>query len=232
MTLFTGVTYAWPLVLANLSTLLLHPDATPTGRTTEYVGVAIVRNGQAVVLATPGLAVDGRLWRFRSLDTSDLPQPIRHATLSASGTKLHLQPADAAAIVIDLTQQHEHNMPLQYVDPRFAGDDRSVRRHAHTLPAQRFASIEVGRARLVSDEGTPIGRYAGAAVVAAWSHDGSLLLARTDGTLALCGPQDPAGSCTELSYRAEEEVLAIAARAHPSSAPSDAPVFLVLSGTD
>src|SRR5688500_17148240 len=166
MALFTGVTCAWTLTIAAYSPLLLVSPVegeTPPSHPVEYVAVAIVRDGESVVLAVPGLPQQGRLWRFRSLDTSDLPQPILHATLSASGTKLLLQPADSPAIVIDLTQQHEHNMPLQYVDPRFAGDSRSVRRHAHTLPEQRFVSVEAGRARLVGDDGTPLGGYAGAA---------------------------------------------------------------------
>lgn len=87
-----------------------------------------------IVLATPGLPHDGRIWRFRSLDTSDIAQPIDDVVLAASGTKLFLQPAVGPGLVLDLTRQHRHNASLQYVNPRDLASDGQARGQSHRLP--------------------------------------------------------------------------------------------------
>ena len=82
--------------------------ATPSDQdpTLDVVAVAIVGNGQAILLATSGLEDRRHRWRFRSFDTSDVPQPIRDVSLAASGTKLFFEtgagPAKTATASLSL----------------------------------------------------------------------------------------------------------------------------------
>ena len=112
----------------------------------DLVAVSIVGEGAAIILATPGLPRDGRTWRFRSFDTTDLPQPIRSVTLSESGTKLFIQAGDGPGGVLDLTRQYRHQAPLQYVSASDLAIDGRTPRDSHRLPTQRFVSVWHGRA--------------------------------------------------------------------------------------
>src|SRR5512139_1554663 len=123
MNRFSGRRRAWTGPILVLGLLLATARAgrpagpeDPAGP--DLVAVSILHEGRAILLATPGIPSGGRLWRFRSLDTSTLPQPIRRAWLSASGTKLFVQPAGHPGVVIDLTRQHRPGGPLQYIDPQ------------------------------------------------------------------------------------------------------------------
>ena len=60
-----------------------HPDPSH-----NLVAVGIVRRGEAILLATPGLEDGGRHWRFRSLDTGELGAPMHQLVLTRSATKL------------------------------------------------------------------------------------------------------------------------------------------------
>ncbi len=119
----------------------------------DLVGVALLDDGQGVLLATPGRAQSGRKFRFRSLDTSALPQPLSRPVLSASGTKLFLQDPAGSALVVDLTIQHQASEILQYVDLRDVAINGSGGRHTHRLPSQRFVALRAGSADVVDDVG-------------------------------------------------------------------------------
>lgn len=128
----------------------------------DLVAVSIVGEGRAIVMATSGLPTRGHTWRFRSFDTSELPQPIRTVSLSASGTKLFIQPGDGPGGVLDLTRQYRHHAPLQYVAMNdLAIDGRGPAEHR--LPGERFV-VPVGTNTLVVDD---MGRLLSSAPAAA-----------------------------------------------------------------
>jgi hypothetical protein len=153
----------------------------------DFVGVAIVNQGRAIVLATPGLASGGRTWRFRSLDTMDLPQPVRRVALSASGTKLFIQAGAGRGAVLDLTRQSRHHAPLQYVSVDDLAIDGRVPAGSHRLPNQRFASVDDGATFVLDDTARVTGE-----AVATLDHacDGdpsaTTALARTESSLLRC----------------------------------------------
>jgi len=69
------------LLLTGLASIVLRTVVSaqdPESRTLDVVAVAIIDEGRAVLLATRGLPTNKDRWRFRSLDTTDLPQPIRY----------------------------------------------------------------------------------------------------------------------------------------------------------
>ena len=119
----------------------------------ELVAVSIVRDGRAIVLATPGVPAKGRSWRFRSLDTSALPQPIRSVSLSSSGTKLFIQFGNGPGGVLDLTRQYRYHVPLQRVTLGDLAIDGRTPPQSHRLPGQRFVSLHNGMAYVVDDGG-------------------------------------------------------------------------------
>jgi hypothetical protein len=197
----------------------------------DVVAVAIVDQGRAIVLATPGLPHAGRRWRFRSFDTSELPQPLLDATLSASGTKLFIRSGTDRGGVLDLTRQHRHNAALQYVAPGDLATGEGSRRHSHRLLRQRFVGVYAGTAYVMDDMGNVQAEYSAlSAVRGAISEDGVVIYMRADGSLAICGETDSSGRpCRELATRVNGALSRIDARS--ARLPDvDAPRFLVLSG--
>lgn len=137
----------------------------------DVVGVTILEDGKTILLATPGRERSGQNWRFRSFDTSDLPQPLSQPVLSVSGTKLFLQASGGRALVLDLMRRDRQQDALQYVDPRDPAIDGAAGRHAHRLPSQRFVVIRDGSRHVVDDVGTarleyPVARAPDAAILA------------------------------------------------------------------
>ncbi len=200
----------------------------------DLVAIGIVEHGRAIVLATSGLPNRGRIWRFRSLDTSDLPQPIQHVVLSAGGTKLFVQPGRSRGVVLDLTRQHRHNTPLQYVAPADLAPGGGTRAHSHRLVRQRFVSIHDGEAYIIDDVGTIQTEFpAQSAVAAAISDDGVALYVRPDGVAVICGerasnPRD----CRDLPDRLNVQGTAVNARSTARNNGLSVPRFLVLAEAD
>jgi hypothetical protein len=149
---------AWVGAAVRVASLLLLAApiaaADPPGRdpTLDVVGVAIVRHGEAILLAVRGIEDRGNLWRFRSLDTRDLPQPVRDLALAASGTKLFLDTA-AGPLVLDLTREYRHNAPMQYVDRRAVATGAATPGSVHRLPSLRFVAVRGGTVRVIDDLG-------------------------------------------------------------------------------
>jgi hypothetical protein len=147
----------------------------------DLVAVAVVGGGRAVVLATPGIPRGDRLWRLRSFDTSDLPQPIRDVSLSASGTKLMIQPASGPPVIVDLTSYRLSVTTLQYMRPHTREGNGGVPA-THRLPGQHFVSVRDGRAYVVDDVGRVQPQYPVIkAALGAISDDGALLIVNGDG---------------------------------------------------
>jgi len=119
----------------------------------DVVAVTIVGNGRAILLAAPGQEAEGRQWRFRSFDTSALPQPLSNPQLSRSGTKLLVEGPCGAAIVLDLTRQSRPNASHQYVDARDPAVNGAPGRHTHRLPSQRFEIARGSSTEVVDDLG-------------------------------------------------------------------------------
>ena len=138
----------------------------------ELVAVSIVRGGGAILLATPGVPAKGRSWRFRSLDTSALPQPIRSVSLSSSGTKLFIQFGDGPGGVLDLTRQYRHHVPLQRITLGDLAIDGRTPPRSHRLPGQRFMSLHNGTAYVVDDEGRRLSEYRGMPALRSSIDDG------------------------------------------------------------
>ena len=195
------------------------------------VAVAIVDQGRAIVLATPGLPHGGRRWRFRSFDTSELPQPIVNAVLSAGGTKLFIQPGAGRGGVLDLTRQHRHNAPLQYVGAADLASGEGSRRYSHRLLRQRFVSVHDGTAYVIDDVGSVQTGYAALpAVRGAISEDGAVIYLRANGRLTVCGAPESGrpGACRELATGAGGTIGRINARS--TRLPGvNAPRFLVVN---
>ena len=204
---------------ACLATLFLPSRAlgqNPPGTAArDLVGVAIVGEGRAILMATPGLEHDRRLWRIRSLDTSELPQPVVDVSLSWSGTKMFVQ-TPAMSGVLDLTNQHRHNMSLQPIARRDLATGGVARGPVHRLPGQRFLSTRGGTARLVDDLGAVIASHAPvAATHGAIAPDGVALYVRHDRATFLCGETVTDGSgCRDLAARVEAGPLTIVARSN------------------
>ncbi len=180
----------------------------------DLVAVGIVDHGKAIVLATPGLSHRGRIWRFRSLDTSEIPQPIHDVVLSAGATKLFVQHGAGAGAVLDLTRQRRHNAPLQYIAPEdlVADGTRSV--HSHRLPRQRFVSIRDGNAYVIDDVGAVQPEYP---VVTATrggiSDDGAAVYVRKDRSILICGETESGrGDCRQLPKNLDAPAIALSAR--------------------
>ena len=198
--------------------------------TLDVVGVAIVRGGQAILLATRGVDDHLHRWRFRSLDTHDLPQPIREVALAASGTKLFLETA-AGPSVLDLTREYRHNTPLQYVNARDVTADGAAGSTTHRLPSQRFASLREGTVRVIDDLGSVQAAYpAGDARLAGVTGDGVVLYVRADRRMDLCaGPPSEPNACRELPARGDGDAVAVLAQPGLPAAAT-ASRFLVLIG--
>ena len=141
----------------------------------DVVGVTILEDGKSILLATPGRERFGQNWRFRSLDTSDLPQPLSQPVLSASGTKLFVQTSGGRALVIDLTKQNRQSDALQHVDRRDPAIDGAGGRHAHRLPSQRFVVIRDGSRHVVDDLGAVRPEYP-----VVWAPPDAAILANGD----------------------------------------------------
>jgi hypothetical protein len=199
----------------------------------QLVAVSIVGDGRAIVLATPGLRTSGRTWRFRSFDTSDLPQPIRSVSLSTSGTKLFIQAGDGPGGVLDLTRQYRQHAPLQIVRGSDLAADGLAAPDSHRLPAQRFVSVHHGQAFVIDDTGRVLPEYpVMTAVRASITADGVALYAQADGTLSVCGDEAAdRASCRALSQRIALQHFDIAALAVPAWDRS-ASRFAVIAGTD
>jgi len=203
----------------------------PQDPTLDVVGVAIVRGGQAILLATRGVDDHLQRWRFRSLDTRDLPQPIREVALAASGTKLFLETGTGPS-VLDLTREYRHNAPLQYVDARDAATDGAAGRTVHRLPSQRFVSMRNGMVRVLDDLGGVRSEYLAAdARLAGVTGDDVVLYVGTDRRVDVCAglPSDP-NACRELPTLGDGDAVAIVSRPGPRPLDEIATRFLVLSG--
>lgn len=200
----------------------------------DLVAVGTVGNGRAILLATPGLPHAGRLWRLRSFETSDLPQPIWDIALAASGTKLFLQPAAGPGVVLDLTRQHRHNVPLQYVNRRDLAGDGAARGQSHRLPAQRFVSIRDGMAYVVDDSGAVQPEYpVHSATRGAISEDGVVLYVRADRTVIVCGEAGSSrAGCHELPARLDAGPTSISARSVRPRDTAGSTRFLLLTGPE
>ncbi len=196
----------------------------------QIVAVGMVNHGEAIVLATPGLPSRGRLWRFRSFDTRDLPQPMRNVVLASSGTKLFVQPAAGPGGVLDLTRQFRYNAPLQYVAVEDLEVDGHARRQSHRLPGQRFVSVQDGAAYVLDDSGRVQREYPVVdAVHGAITSDGIAMFLRTDGTAVVCGEEKASRSrCRELAGKVDVERSAIAARSFGTTT-GQAPRFMVMT---
>ena len=240
MNRFSGRRRAWTGPVLVLGLLLATaragrpagPDGAPGP---DLVAVSILREGRAVLLATPGIPSGGRLWRFRSLDTSALPQPIRRAWLSASGTKLFVQPAGRPGVVIDLTRQHRPGGPLQYIDPQQDLASGGVARgQSHRLPFQRFVSVRDGTAFVIDDRAAAQSEYSVLDVTdAAISDDGAVLVIRSDRTVAICGEVESSrSSCRELPARVDPDAVRINARAVPPRGAASPGRFLLVTGAE
>jgi hypothetical protein len=118
----------------------------------DLVAATVVDNGQAILLATPSRGLSGRRWRFRSFETSELPQPLAGPVLSASGTKLLVR-GPGGVLVLDLTRQDRPNAARQYVDRRDPAIDGDPGRHTHRLPSQRFVVTRGSSVRVYDDVG-------------------------------------------------------------------------------
>lgn len=188
----------------------------------ELVAISIVADGRAIILATPGLPRGGRTWRFRSLDTADLPQPVRSVTLSASGTKLFIQAGAGPGSVLDLTRQYRHQMSLQYVSVGDLAVEGRAPRHSHRLPAQRFVSVQDGKAFVVDDTARVVPDYPVLpAVRGSIAADGTALFVRSDGVVTVCGEDATnRGTCRELPGRVAPEHGDVAASAAAEPARS------------
>lgn len=197
----------------------------------ELVAVSIVRDGRAIVLATPGLPADGRSWRFRSLDTSDLPRPIRSVSLSTSGTKLFIQFGTGPGGVLDLTRQYRHHVPLQYVTLDDLAIDGRASPQSHRLPGQRFVSVQDGMAYVVNDSGQRLLEYrAVRAVRSSIDADGVVLHVGGDGSLSVCG-EDVAhrDTCRGLSREVAPRDSLIFAETTTGQGDASRPRFAVLT---
>ncbi len=195
----------------------------------DLVAVGIVDYGRAIILATPGLSHRGRTWRFRSLDTSDTPQPIRDVVLAATGTKLFVQSDAGRGAVLDLTRQQRLNVPLQYVDPRDLAAGASDFSHSHRIPGQRFVSLQDGNAYVIDDVGVVQPEYPVLnAVHGAIDDEGVALYVRADGIVVICGEtKSSRGECRQLSDRLEGKVLTVHARSVRMPDASVSPRFVV-----
>jgi hypothetical protein len=222
------------IVLSSFFTSVAHAAAEPgqdENALRELVAVSIVRDGRAILLATPGLHEDGRSWRFRSLDTSELPQPIRSVSLSASGTKLFIQFGDGPGGVLDLTRQYRHHVPLQYVTPGDLAIDGRTPLQSHRLPGQRFVSLQDGMAYVVDDSGRRQPEYrAVPAVRSSIDAGGVVLHVRADGSMAICG-EDVAhrDTCRELSRRVAPHGSLVLAQTTSDQSHASRPRFAVLT---
>jgi hypothetical protein len=182
-----------PLALLCVLTLAVPAvaGAQPDDPANQLVAVAIVKGGESVLLATPGLEERGRYWRLRSLDTSELAGPLRQAVLAGHATKLFLQ-AREAGLIVDLTRQRKHNAPRQSVDPVWrAPGSAAAASHSHRLPNQRFVEIRNGKAYVINDVGEDQLEYPVIdAVDAAISGDGVVFYVRPDRIATICGEAD------------------------------------------
>jgi hypothetical protein len=225
------------LSVALIALLSLVPDAragTPASPVHDLVLVGVADGGRIVVLATPGVPSDGRRWRFRTLDLEDASQPLRGVALSASGTKLFLQPAGGPGLVVDLTNQHRHNAPLQWVDPAGLAGDGRPGAASHRLPSQAFVSVRDGVATVVDDAGAAaVGGSSWPAALGAVAGDGAVLIVGGDRRVAVCAePGASASACRTLGLVLQEEPAAIVARTSKATVAAVAPRFLVLSGPE
>lgn len=166
----------------------------------DLVAVAVIGGGRSVLLATPGIETGGRSWRFRSYDTSDLPQPFREVTLAGSGTKLFVQTAPGPVVVIDLMRQQRYHAARQYVGPRDVAIDGVLSGPVHRLPGQRFVSVRGGFAHVTDDTGAVLGDYPmQAATQGAIAADGTALYLLDDGSIRICGEDPTNWSACRLS---------------------------------
>jgi hypothetical protein len=206
----------------------LQPDAL------DIVAVGIVNDGESILLATPGLPKDGRTWRFRSLDTSTLPQPIEKVVLASTGTKLFVQSVNGTHGILDLTRQQRHHATLQYVSARDITLDEDLSRQAHALPAQRFVAMRDGVAYVIDDMGRVRSEYpAIRAVDAAICDDGTVLYVGADGRLSACGDdKDDRKGCRQLPGIVNTASVTIAARSVGRADGSRLPRFLLIEGGD
>ena len=190
----------------------------------QFVAVGVVKGGQAVLLATPGLETRGRHWRFRPFDTSEVAGPLRQAVLSIHATKLFLQ-SPGHGLVIDLTRQRRHNA-LQHVDAlgRTITDGPG-----HRLPLQRFVEIRDGKAYVVNDTGAAQDGYPVLeAVDAAISGAGAVLYLKADRTSTICGETAADRHlCRDLPAAFADD-----GDEHVSIVTGPAQRFLLLVGTD
>jgi hypothetical protein len=211
------------LVLAVLCPFAAVPArAQETGGAAErdLVAVAVIGGGRRVLLATPGREADGRRFRFRSLDTSDLPQPFQDVTLSASGTKLFVQTAQGPTIVIDLMRQQRYHAARQAVSTRDVTVDGVGSTPVHRLPRQRFVGIRDGMAFVTDDTGAVLGDYpVHPATHGAIAVDGAAIYLRADRAILICG-QDATSRhlCRESAVRVPAGPLGITTRALPGLA--------------
>ena len=182
-----------PLALSYVLTLAVPAAAAAQAAdpVDDLVAVAIVKRGEAVLLATHGLEERGRHWRIRSFDTSELVGPLRQAALAVHATKLFLQ-SPRAGLVVDLTRQRTHNALLQHIDPVWrAPGSATATGHSHRLPGQKFVEIRGGKAYVINDVGEDQADYpVMEAVDAAIAGDGVVFYLRADRTSTVCGETD------------------------------------------
>jgi len=220
--------------LTVLSATVAHAGAAPgqdDSALHDMVAVSIVRDGRAIVLATSGAPAHGRSWRFRSLDTSALPQPIRSVSLSSSGTKLFIQFGNGPGGILDLTRQYRHHVPLQYVTPDELTIDGRTLPHSHRLPGQRFVSLQNQMAYVVDDGGRRLPEYRGVpAARSSIDADGVVLHVGVDGSLTICG-EDVAhrDTCRDLSRRVAPRDSLVIAQTTSSHGDASKPRFAILT---
>jgi hypothetical protein len=197
----------------------------------ELVAVSIVRGGCAIVLATPALQTNGGSWRFRSLDTSALPQPIRSVSLSSSGTKLFIAFGDGPGGVLDLTRQYRHHAPLQHVTLGDLSIEGRTSPRWHRLPDQRFVSVQNGMASVVDDGGGRLPEYRGVpAVRSSIDADGVVLHVGRDGSLTICG-EDVVhrDTCRDLSRQVAPDDSLVFAQTAAGKGDASGPRFAILT---
>ena len=195
----------------------------------KFVAVGVVKDGEAVLLATRGLEARGRYWRLRSFDTIEVARPLRQAVLASHATKLFLQ-SPRNGLVIDLTRQRRHNEALQHIDAqgRSLADGQG-----HRLPDQRFVEIRDGKAYVVNDIGAAQAAYPVIeAIDAAISGSGAVLYLKPDRTGTICGETADRSRCRDLPTLIDDGDENVSIIAGPALPGGNAGRFLLLVGTE